>query len=142
MLSTEHPHAKLFERIYRPTLAGERPALLDDSIVEPFVAHTAGHAPIGGTFVGLRGFQGHIALLRSLSGGTLRRTSIEYSADDDWAVVSQVMTATRGGKDLEMRVAGFWRFRGPGQLAEHWEAVADEAAWDDFWNSPARTSDA
>ncbi|MFJ7217810.1 hypothetical protein [Amycolatopsis sp. NPDC098790] len=134
MLSADHPHAKLFERIYSPTLTGRRPALLDDSIVEPFVAHTAGHGPIGGTFVGLEAFKGHIALLRELSGGTLRRASIEYSADDHWAVVSQVMTASRNGKTLEMRVAGFWRFSGPEQLAEHWEAVTDEAAWDAFWN--------
>ena len=30
MLSTDHPHAKLFERIYSPTLTGQGPALLDD----------------------------------------------------------------------------------------------------------------
>lgn len=139
MLSSDHPNAKLFERIYGPTMAGGGPALLDGAITEPFVAHTAGHGPIGGTFVGLEAFKGHIALLRHLSGGTLRRASIEYSADDHWAVVAQVMTATRNGRSLEMEVevAGFWRFRGPGQLAEHWEAVTDEAAWDAFWNSPA-----
>lgn len=137
MLSSDHPNAKLFERIYGPTMAGGGPALLDSAIVEPFVAHTAGHGPIGGTFVGLEAFKGHIALLRRLSGGTLRRASIEYSADDNWAVVAQVMTASRNGRQLEMEVAGFWRFRGPGELAEHWEAVTDEAAWDAFWNTPA-----
>jgi hypothetical protein len=72
--------------------------------------------------------------LRRLSGGTLRRAPIEYSADDHWAVVSQVMTASRNGEDLEMRVARFWRFGGPGQLVEHWEVVTDEAAWDAFWS--------
>lgn len=137
MMSGDHPHAKLFERIYGPTMAGGGPALLDSSITEPFVAHTAGHSPIGGRFVGLDAFKGHIALLRHLSGGTLRRLSIEYSADDNWAVVPQRMSATRNGRQLEMDVAGFWRFSGPGQLAEHWEAVADEAAWDAFWNTPA-----
>ena len=137
MLSADHPHAKLFERIYSPTLSGQGPAQLDDSITEPFVAHTAGHGPIGGTFVGLQAFKGHIALLRRLSGGTLRRASIEYSADDSWAVVSQLLTASRNGENLEMRVAGFWRFSGPEQLAEHWEAVTDEAAWDAFWNAPS-----
>jgi hypothetical protein len=35
-----------------------------------------------------------------------------------------------------MEVAGFWRFSGSGQLAEHWEAVADVAAWDEFWAAP------
>jgi hypothetical protein len=36
-----------------------------------------------------------------------------------------------------MEVAGFWRFGGPQELVEHWEAVADPAAWDAFWNTPA-----
>ncbi|MFF5075556.1 hypothetical protein ACFY36_00770 [Actinoplanes sp. NPDC000266] len=72
MLSTD-PHAKLFERVYSPTLSGQGPAPLDEAITEPFVAHTAGHAPIGG----------------------------------------------------------------PGRLAEHWEAVTEEAVWDAFWSSPA-----
>ncbi|AEM85855.1 nuclear transport factor 2 family protein [Streptomyces violaceusniger] len=137
MLTNDHPHAKLFERIYGPTKDGEGPALLEEAITEPFVAHTAGHGPIGGTFVGLDAFKGHIGLLRQLSGGTLRRTSIEYCADDQWAVVEQTMTASRNGRDLEMKVAGFWRFSGPDQLAEHWEAVSDEATWEAFWNTPA-----
>jgi hypothetical protein len=137
MLTTTHAHAKLFERIYGPTRDGEGPALLDEVITEPFVAHTAGHGPIGGTFVGLDAFKGHIALLRRLAGGTLRRTSVEYAADDHWAIVEQTMTATRNGQDLNMKVAGFWRFGGPDQLAEHWEAVSDEATWDSFWNSPS-----
>jgi len=137
MLSSDHPNAKLLERIYSPTMAGDGPALLDTAITEPFVAHTAGHAPIGGTFVGLAAFKGHVALLRRLSGGTLRRVSIEYYADDNWAVVPQHMSASRNGQQLDMTVAGFWRFSGPGQLAEHWEAAPDEAAWDAFWHMPA-----
>jgi hypothetical protein len=47
------------------------------------------------------------------------------------------MTASRNGRTLDMRVAGFWRFSGPGRLAEQWEAVPDESAWDAFWLSPA-----
>jgi hypothetical protein len=124
-------------RIYGTVGAGGGPEVLDAAIVEPFVAHTAGHGPIGGTFVGLEAFKGHIGLLRALSGGTLRRKSIEFYADDLWAVVPQVLTGTRNGETLEMEVAGFWRFSGPGQLAEHWEAVADTPAWDAFWNTPA-----
>ena len=96
----------------------------------------AGHGPIGGTCVGLAAFKGHIALLRALSRGTLKRASVEYAADDNWAVVPQVMTASRNGRTLEMAVAGFWRISGPNRLAEHWEAVADEAAWDEFWLAP------
>jgi len=136
MLSNDHPHAKLFERIYAPTLTGGGPTLLETAISEPFVAHTAGHGPTGGTFVGLAAFKGHIALLRALSGGTLQRASVEYSADDHWAVVPQIMTASRNGRTLHMSVAGFWRFSGPNRLAEHWEAVSDEAAWDEFWTAP------
>lgn len=137
VLTTDHPHAQLFERIYGPTKDGDGPALLDAVITEPFVAHTAGHGSIGGDFVGLAAFKGHIGLLRELAGGTLKRTSIEYSADENWAVVGQTMTASRAGRTLHMDVAGFWRFSGPDRLAEHWEAVADEAAWDAFWNAPA-----
>jgi uncharacterized protein len=136
MLHTDHPHTTLFERIYGPTKDGDGPALLDSVITEPFIAHTAGHGPIGGTHVGLAAFKAHIALLRELAGGTLRRTSVEYAANDQWAIVGQTMTASRNGRTLEMDVAGFWRFRAPHQLAEHWEAVSDEAAWDTFWNAP------
>ena len=98
MISSDHPHARLFAQIYGPTTAGQGPALLDSSIAEPFVAHTAGHGAIGGTHVGLAAFKGHIGLLRRLSGGTLTRKSIEYAADDRWAVVPQVMTASRLGR--------------------------------------------
>lgn len=137
MLTNNHPNAALLERIYGTVGTGGGAEVLDAAIDEPFVAHTAGHGAIGGTHVGLNGFKGHIALLRTLSGGTLRRTSIEFYADDRWAVVPQVLTATRNRVNLEMAVAGFWRFSGPGRLAEHWEAVADTAAWDAFWHSPA-----
>jgi hypothetical protein len=57
----------LFERIYGPTLAGSGPALLDSAITEPFIAHTAGHSPIGAAFVGLEAFKGHIALPAGLA---------------------------------------------------------------------------
>jgi hypothetical protein len=137
MLTSDHSHAELLRRIYGTVGAGGGPEVLEAAIVEPFVAHTAGHGPIGGTFVGRDAFTGHIALLRALSGGTLRRMSIEFYADDRWATVPQVLTATRNGQTLEMDVAGFWRFSGPGQLAEHWEAVSDTPAWDAFWNTPA-----
>jgi hypothetical protein len=40
-----------------------------------------------------------------------------------------------------MAVSGFWRFTPAGRLAEHWEAVADTAAWDAFWNAPLPTAD-
>jgi hypothetical protein len=99
ILSAEHPHAKLFERIDSPTFTGQGPALLDEAITESCVAHTAGNGPIGGEFVGLAAFKGHIALVRRLSGGALRRASIEYSADDNWAIVFQVMSASRDGQE-------------------------------------------
>lgn len=140
MLSSDHPHAELLARIYGTVGAGGGPEVLAAAVIEPFAAHTAGHGAIGGTHIGLEGFTGHIALLRALSGGTLQRKSIEYYADDLWAVVPQVLTATRNGRTLDMEVAGFWRFNGPGQLAEHWEAVADTPAWDEFWHSPATDS--
>lgn len=136
MLSSDHENAKLLERIYSAVAGGDS-ATLDDAIQEPFVAHTTGHSPIGGTFIGLDAFKGHIALLRSLSGGTMKRKTIEFYAEDTWAVTPQVITASRGGRDLEISVAGFWRFSSPGKIAEHWEAVSDVATWDAFWQSPA-----
>jgi uncharacterized protein len=142
MLTSDHPHAELLARIYGTVGAGGGPQILEAAISEPFVAHTAGHGPIGGDHVGAAGFTGHIALLRALSGGTLRRASIEFWADDRWAVVPQTLTATRHGRTLEMEVAGFWRFGGPQELVEHWEAVADPAAWDAFWNAPAPSTPA
>jgi hypothetical protein len=136
MLSPDHANAKLLERLYEAAASGN-PAVMAQAIREPFVAHTAGHGLIGGTFVGLDAFRGHIALLRALCDGTLKRKSIEFYADDHWAVTPQVLTASRGGRDLEMAVTGFWRFSVVGQIAEHWEAVSDEAAWDAFRHTPS-----
>ncbi|WP_374023488.1 hypothetical protein [Mycobacterium sp. HNNTM2301] len=136
MLTNDHPNVELLKRVYG-TGRGDGLDVLDTEGVEPFVAHTAGHSPIGGTFVGRQAMKNHVGLLRQLSGETVRRKSIEFYADDVWGVVPQVITASRNGQDLEMHVCGFWRFSASGQLAEHWEACADTAAWDAFWHAPS-----
>lgn len=135
MLTNDHPNVELLERVYG-TGRGDGLDVLNTEGVEPFVAHTAGHSPLGGTFVGRQAMKGHVGLLRQLSGETVRRKSIEFYANDVWGVVPQVITASRNGEDLEMLVCGFWRFDASGKLAEHWEAVANTPAWDAFWTAP------
>jgi hypothetical protein len=132
-LTNDHPNALLLERIYK-TVAEGTTELFEASAAEPFVVHGAGDGPVGGRLVGLDEMKTHIAQLTHLSDGSFRHEPLAFFADDLWAVVPQVMTATRKGRTLEMHVAGFWRFNGQGQLAEHWEAVADPPAWDAFWS--------
>jgi SnoaL-like domain len=132
-LTHDHPHARLLERIYTTVAEGDL-SLFEASVTEPFVCHGAGDPPLGGRFVGLDAMKHHIAQIYELSGGTLRQQPLGFFADALWGIVPQIQTASRDDRALEMQVAGFWRFSGPGQLVEHWEAVSDVSAWNAFWS--------
>lgn len=129
---SEHPNTALLRGLYRrdPATLG---SLIATSFDESFVCHAAGPAPVGGELVGIEAMLAHLGELDRRCGDTLRATPLDFLVDDTWAVVPQVMTATRGGRTLDMPVAGFWRFSGPERLAEHWEAPSDIRAWNAFW---------
>jgi hypothetical protein len=131
MFVNDHPNALFLERLYRRD--EDSFALINETLDKEFVCHSPDTGGSVREFVGLEGFLTHVAELAQLSGGTAAITPVSIYADDTWAIVPSIMKASRNGRSLEMAVAGFWRFSGPGHPAEHWEIVSDQSAWDAFW---------
>jgi hypothetical protein len=131
MFVNDHPNAHLLERLYRKD--ADSFVVISEAFDKDFVCHSPGQGVSTREFVGLEAFLTHLAELDQLSAGTATVTPVSIYADDTWAIVPSIMKASCNGRSLDMAVAGFWRFSGPGRPAEHWEVVSDKSAWDGFW---------
>lgn len=99
-----------------------------------FKLHSPGHNLIAGTYVGPEGFTAHVKHMHALCDGSFEEELQDsFLANDSWGLVVHRMTAVRGNQSLDMWGFGLWRFN-DGWLTDHWEAVGDQALWDQFWS--------
>ena len=110
------------------------PALLFEKLHPDFAVHAPGNSPVAGVFRGAEGMQKHMEQMSSLSNNTFSLTMTgTILADDCYGLVVTKVTAEREGKKLNTTAFGLWGFK-DGLITDHWESVADQAHWDDFWS--------
>ena len=75
---------------------------------------------------------GFFARLAEETGGTFRLDIHDVLANDEHAIALCTLSATRGGKSMEVPVANVHHIR-DGKVTEFWGATADPQATIDFW---------
>ena len=98
-----------------------------------FKVHAPGQNLIAGEFAGLDGLMAHLSKMQELTNSSLKLQPVSFLADDGWGMVVSQLSAERNDKRLDAQGFGVWRFQ-DGKIIDHWEAVSDQAHWDDFWS--------
>jgi ketosteroid isomerase-like protein len=128
---TEHPNVELARRGYEAFAKGDL-ATMTELIADDVVWHVQGGGPLSGDYHGRDQVFGFFGRLAEETGGTFRLDVHDILANDEHTVVLATLTATRGGKSIEVPVANVNHNR-DGQVTEFWSAVTDPAAALDFW---------
>lgn len=96
---SEHPHAQLQQRTYHTS---DETRGCSQLLSGPVRLPRCGRGAVSGDFRGLEAMKTRLAHYQQLSAGTVKQTPLALYADDTWALVPQVMTASRRGRALEM----------------------------------------
>ena len=94
--------------------------------------HVQGGGALSGDYHGRDQVFGFFGRVAEETGGTFRLDIHDILANDEHTVALATLTATRGGKSIEIPVANVSHNR-DGQVTEFWSAVTDPKAALDFW---------
>ena len=128
---TEHPNVELTRRGYDAFANGDLAALAE-LIADDVTWHAQGVGPLSGDYHGRDEVFAFFGRLAQETAGTFRLDVNDILANDEHTVVLATLTATRGGKSVEVPVANVTRSR-DGRITEFWSAVYDPKAAIDFW---------
>ena len=128
---TEHPDVERARRGYEAFAKGDL-ATLTELLADDAVWHVQTGGPLDGDYHGRDQVFGFFGRLAEETGGTFRLDVHDILANDEHTVVLATLTATRGGKSIEVPVANVTHTR-DGQVSEFWSAVTDPKAALDFW---------
>jgi uncharacterized protein len=107
-------------------------ATMTELIADDVTWHVTGAGPLSGTYHGRDDVFGLFARLAEETGGTFRLDIHDVLANDEHAIALCTLSATRGGKSMEVPVANVHHIR-DGKVTEFWGATADPQATIDFW---------
>jgi uncharacterized protein len=127
----EHPNVERARRGYEAFAKGDL-ATLTELLADDVVWHVQTTGPLDGDYHGRDQVFGFFGRLAEETGGTFRLDVNDILANDEHTVVLATLSATRGGKSVEVPVANVTRNRGD-QITEFWSAVYDPKAAIDFW---------
>lgn len=129
---TEHPNVELTRRGYDAFAQGDL-AALSELIADDAIWHAQGVGPLSGTYHGRGEVFGFFGRLAEETGGTFRLEVHDVLANDEHAVALCTLSASRGGKTIQVPVANVSHVR-DGKVTEFWAATADPQASIDFWS--------
>ncbi len=92
-----------------------------------------GAGPLRGDYRGRDEVFGFFGRLLEETGGTFRLDVHDVLANDEHAVALCTLSASRGGKSVEVPVANVSHLR-DGKVTEFWDSTADPQASIDFWS--------
>jgi ketosteroid isomerase-like protein len=128
---TEHPNVELTRRGYEAFAKGDL-AALSGLLADEVIWHVSGAGPLDGTYHGQNEVFGFFARLAEETGGTFRLDVHDVLANDEHSVALCTLSASRGGKSIEVPVANVTHVR-DGRVTEFWSATADPQAAITFW---------
>jgi hypothetical protein len=129
---SEHPNVALTRRGYEAFAQGDL-AALSELIADEVTWHVTGAGPLSGNYHGRDEVFGFFGRLAEETGGTFRLDVHDVLANDDHAIALCTLSASRGGKSVEVPVANVSHIR-DGKVTEFWDATSDPQASIDFWS--------
>lgn len=127
MSSAEHPNAALLRAGYADL------NVLATACADDVVVHSNGSRGVAtGDWIGKAAFLERLGEMFRRSGNSIALPVDNVIANDHFGVVLARFTADNGDQHLDVPICGVWRID-DGTLVEHWENVADWAAFDDFF---------
>ena len=99
---TEHPNVELTRRGYAAFAAADL-ATMTELIADDVAWHVTGAGPLSGTYHGRDEVFGFFGRLVEETGGTFRLDLHDVLANDEHTVALCTLSATRGGKSLQVR---------------------------------------
>ena len=128
---TEHPNVELTRRGYEAFAKGDL-ATLSELMADGVTWHVLGVGSLDGTYRGREDVFGFFGRLAEETGGTFRLDVHDVLANDGHAVALCTLSASRGGKSIEVPVANVSHMR-DGKITEFWSSTTDPQASIDFW---------
>ena len=98
-----------------------------------YEAFAKGVGPLSGDYHGRDQVFGFFGRLAEETGGTFRLDVHDILANDEHTVVLATLTASRGGKSIEVPVVNVSHSDSDGRTTEFWGATTDPEAGLDFW---------
>ena len=129
---TEHPNIDRARRGYAAFGSGDL-ATLSELIADDAVWHAQGVGPLSGDYHGRDQVFGFFGRLAEETGGTFRLDVHDILANDEHTAVLATLTASRGGKSIEVPVVNVSHNDGNGRITEFWTSTTDPQAALDFW---------
>jgi ketosteroid isomerase-like protein len=127
---SEHPNIARIKNLYA-AFARKDFAVLDDVLAEDVLWHYGGRSRLSGEYRGRDAVFGFFGQPTEAAEGTLHFEVHAILADDEHAVALVVLTASRGGRSVEINEAHVFQMR-DGKVVEFWNASTDQHAFDEF----------
>jgi uncharacterized protein len=125
----EHPNAARVRDGYAAFAKGDF-AVLNDLFAEDLVWHDTGRNQTSGEYRGREAVFGFFGKLMEVTAGTFHIDLHAVLADDEHGVALVVVTASRGGRSVEVNEAHVFHLR-DGKVVEFWNASTDMYAYDE-----------
>ena len=126
----EHPNVARIRDGYAAFAKGDF-AVLNDLFAEDLLWHDAGRNQTSGEYRGRDAVYGLFGKLMEITEGSFRADLHAVLADDEHAVALVVITASRGGRSIEVNEAHVFHMR-DGKVVEFWNASTDQYASDEL----------
>jgi len=128
----DHPNAALLRKGYEAFARGDI-AAITDLFAEDMVWHVPGNNLISGEHKGRDAVFAVFAKTMELTGGTFKIDLHDIVANDEHTVSLSRASASRQGKQLDLRGADIYHIRN-GKVTEWWSFVEDQRLDDEFWS--------
>jgi ketosteroid isomerase-like protein len=127
----EHPNVARIKDAYAAFAKGDF-AVLGDFFAEDVLWHDdSGRNQLSGEYRGREAVFGVFGKLAELTEGSFRVDLHAVFADDEHGVALAVVTASRGGRSIEVNEAHVFHLR-DGKVAEFWTATTGQYAFDEL----------
>ena len=126
----EHPNVARIRDGYAAFAKGDF-AVLTDLFAEDLLWHDSGRNQLSGDYRGREAVFGLFGKFAEVTEGSLRIDLHAVFADDEHGVALVVVTASRGGRSIEVNEAHVMHLR-DGKVVESWTASTDQYAFDEL----------
>jgi uncharacterized protein len=126
----EHPNVTRIKDAYAAFAKGDL-AVLEDFFADDVLWHNIGRNQLAGEYRGREALFGFFGKLAELTEGSFRADLHTVFADDEHGVALAVLTASRGGRSIEVNEAHVFHLR-DGKAVELWTPSTDQYAFDEL----------